>query len=136
MASADNKKNRSGRQSAKGGQASKSSQAARRGSTATASRTAKEKAVKDGKPKGSFGSRWSRSRERARQSTSAKGGQKSERGLRKFLREVRIELHKVTWPTRKDLFQSTLVVLVAVAISGAFIAALDFIFARIAAYFP
>jgi preprotein translocase SecE subunit len=40
------------------------------------------------------------------------------RGLTKFLRDVRIELGKVTWPTRKDLVQSTLVVLVAVGISG------------------
>ena len=125
MASADNRKNKQ----SKGGQ-QKGGQA-RRSSTATASRSTKDKAVKNGK--GGLGSRWSRSRERAKQQTS-KGGQKSERGLRKFLKDVRVELRKVTWPTRKDLFQSTLVVLVAVAISGAFIAALDFIFSRLMNY--
>lgn len=126
MASADNRKNRQ----SKSGQPPKGGQV-RRGGTATASRSAKQdKAVKDGKPKSS---RWARSRERARQS-STKSGQKSERGLRKFLKDVRVELRKVTWPTRKDLFQSTLVVLVAVAVSGAFIAVLDFIFSRLMNY--
>ena len=38
----------------------------------------------------------------------------------KFLRDVRIEMGKVTWPTRKDLVQSTIVVLVAVAIAAAY----------------
>ena len=51
------------------------------------------------------------------QARAAKPGEK--RGLMKFLRDVRIELGKVTWPTRKDLLQSTLVVLVAVAIATA-----------------
>jgi preprotein translocase subunit SecE len=126
VASADNRKNKQSKSGQpKGGQV-------RRGSTATASRSTKQdKAAKDGKPKSA--SRWSRSRDRARQQTKG-GGQKSERGLRKFLKDVRVELRKVTWPTRKDLFQSTLVVLVAVAISGAFIAALDFIFSRLMNY--
>ena len=35
---------------------------------------------------------------------------------------------KVTWPTRKDLMQSTLVVLVAVAIASAYTGILDFAF--------
>ncbi len=52
------------------------------------------------------------------------------RGLMKFLRDVRIELGKVTWPTRKDLIQSTLVVLVAVAIATAYCFGLDTVFAK------
>jgi preprotein translocase subunit SecE len=43
---------------------------------------------------------------------------------------VRIELGKVTWPTRKDLMQSTLVVLVAVAIATVYTFGLDTIFAK------
>jgi len=39
---------------------------------------------------------------------------------------------KVTWPTRKDLAQSTLVVLVAVAIAAAYTSVLDFGFSKIA----
>jgi preprotein translocase SecE subunit len=38
---------------------------------------------------------------------------------------------KVTWPTRRDLAQSTLVVLVAVAIAAAFTAAVDGIFSEL-----
>ena len=48
-----------------------------------------------------------------------------------FLKDVRMEMRKVTWPTRKDLVQSTLVVLVAVAIAGAYTGALDFIFSQV-----
>lgn len=49
----------------------------------------------------------------------------------KFLREVRLELSKVTWPDRDELVQATVAVLVAVAISGAFIFVLDVIFSRL-----
>jgi preprotein translocase subunit SecE len=59
---------------------------------------------------------------------AAKPGEK--RGLMKFLRDVRIELGKVTWPTRKDLIQSTLVVLVAVAIATVYCFGLDTVFAK------
>ncbi len=43
---------------------------------------------------------------------------------------MRIELGKVTWPTRKDLIQSTIVVLVAVGIATAYTGVLDFVFAK------
>ncbi len=66
-----------------------------------------------------------RSRKQAR---PVKSGEK--RGLMKFLRDVRIELGKVTWPTRKDLLQSTLVVLVAVAIATVYTFGLDTVFAK------
>jgi len=42
-----------------------------------------------------------------------------------FLSEVRIELTKVTWPTRKELIQSTGVVIVLVIIAGIYIGAFD-----------
>ena len=58
----------------------------------------------------------------------AKPGEK--RGLMKFLKDVRIEMGKVTWPTRKDLMQSTLVVLVAVAIATVYCFGLDTVFAK------
>ena len=63
-----------------------------------------------------------------KQGRAAKPGEK--RGLMKFLKDVRIELGKVTWPTRKDLMQSTLVVLVAVAIATVYCFGLDTIFAK------
>jgi preprotein translocase subunit SecE len=47
--------------------------------------------------------------------------------LRTFLREVRIEMGKVTWPPRKELLQATGVVIVAVIIAGVYIGVFDFI---------
>jgi preprotein translocase subunit SecE len=51
--------------------------------------------------------------------------------VRTFLREVRIEMGKVTWPPRKEIIKSTGVVIVAVAIAGAFIGLFDFIWTTI-----
>ena len=48
-----------------------------------------------------------------------------------FLREVRIELSKVTWPTRKDTIASTSVVLVIVFLIGAFLGIVDLGLSRI-----
>jgi preprotein translocase subunit SecE len=47
--------------------------------------------------------------------------------LRTFLREVRVEMSKVTWPPRKELITSTGVVLVAVIIAGVYIGVWDFV---------
>ena len=48
-----------------------------------------------------------------------------------FFREVRIEMGKVTWPPRKEVFKSTGVVIIAVAIAGVFIGVFDFIWSLI-----
>jgi preprotein translocase subunit SecE len=45
--------------------------------------------------------------------------------ITQFLREVRIELSKVTWPTRKDTIASTSVVLVIVILIAAFLGIVD-----------
>jgi len=44
----------------------------------------------------------------------------------KYFREVKAELKKVVWPTPKQLFKNTVIVLVSIAIVGAFIALLDY----------
>ena len=46
-------------------------------------------------------------------------------GAKQFLREVRTELKKVTWPSRKDTLSGTAVVLVAVFIIAIFLAIVD-----------
>ncbi len=43
-----------------------------------------------------------------------------------FLREVKTELKKVTWPSRKDTLSGTAVVLVAVIIIAVFLGIVDF----------
>lgn len=45
-----------------------------------------------------------------------------------FLREVRGELRKVAWPTRSEVLNYSIIVLITVVIMGAFVAALDFAF--------
>ena len=48
-----------------------------------------------------------------------------------FLREVRIELKKVTWPSRKQTMGSTAVVLVLVMIISLFLGLVDFGLAKL-----
>ena len=52
-----------------------------------------------------------------------------------FLKEVRVELGKVTWPTREELRESTFVVIVTVLVITVFIGAVDKVFDQIARYF-
>ena len=47
-----------------------------------------------------------------------------------FLRQVVAELRKVIWPTRSELINYTIVVLIFVVIMAAILAAYDFAFAR------
>ncbi|MFP3870851.1 MAG: preprotein translocase subunit SecE [Syntrophobacteria bacterium] len=48
-----------------------------------------------------------------------------------FLREVKVELSKVTWPTRKETIASTSVVLVIVILIAAFLGIVDLGLSRI-----
>ena len=52
---------------------------------------------------------------------------------RDFFREVVVELKKSAWPTRKELVDSSLVVIVTVLILGVFVAGADIIIGRIVA---
>jgi preprotein translocase subunit SecE len=49
-------------------------------------------------------------------------------GPRKFARDVRGELRRVSWPDRDQLRQSTAVVLIIVLVLAVYIAAVDFVF--------
>ena len=76
-----------------------------------------------------------RGRSQQKPQQKAKANKPAEKkGFMKFLRDVRVEMGKVTWPTRKDLAQSTLVVLVAVAIATAYTGVLDFVFEKALAF--
>ena len=46
-------------------------------------------------------------------------------GARNFVGEVQVELKKCTWPTRSELFESTVVVIVAVGILGVVVSVSD-----------
>ena len=51
-------------------------------------------------------------------------------GVRQFLKEVRLELKKVDWPTRKELTSYTIVVLATLSVTTAYVAGLDFVFSK------
>ncbi len=59
------------------------------------------------------------------------GGGAGDRRMIRFFREVRIEMSKVTWPPRPELIQSTIVVLVAVAIAAAYIGVFDLLWSSL-----
>ena len=50
--------------------------------------------------------------------------------VRQFLKEVRGELRKVDWPTRRELATYTTVVLVTVTMMTSLVFALDYVFQR------
>jgi len=52
-----------------------------------------------------------------------------------FLKEARAELGKVTWPTRKELMESTVLVIVSVIAVSIFIGAVDFVFNKLLQWF-
>jgi preprotein translocase subunit SecE len=51
--------------------------------------------------------------------------------IREFCAEVAAELKKSSWPTRKELVDSTIVVMITIGIMGVFVAMADFIFLKI-----
>lgn len=55
--------------------------------------------------------------------------------IKKFFKDVRNELRKVNWPTRKELTVYTGVVLVTVFIVATFVGVVDLVFSRIISFF-
>ncbi len=51
---------------------------------------------------------------------------REKRSRLRFFKEVWLELTKVKWPTREDVVQLTLVVLLTILIVGVYVAILDF----------
>ena len=48
-----------------------------------------------------------------------------------FLREVKVEIKKVTWPTRKEIIASTAVVLLTTIIIASFLGLVDLLLSEI-----
>lgn len=48
-----------------------------------------------------------------------------------YFKEVRSEFKKVSWPSRKQVFNNTVVVLVSIVVSGIAIWVLDFLFSSV-----
>ena len=56
---------------------------------------------------------------------------KKKKGAKGFFKEVKAELKKVTWPTKSQLINNTLVILVFIAVITAVLAVLDVAFAKL-----
>ncbi len=69
--------------------------------------------------------------ENEKQAVQAKKDKNKKPGLfaraGKWLRDMRSELKKVQWPTRKQTVNNTLIVIVCVIVVGVFIALFDFV---------
>lgn len=59
------------------------------------------------------------------------GKKKKRVSTRQFLKEVRQELKKVQWPTRKELTGYTIVVFTSVAVLTTYVFGLDFAFSKL-----
>ena len=56
---------------------------------------------------------------------------KRKKGVKGFFNEVKAELKKVTWPTKSQLVNNTLVILVFIAVITAILAVLDVAFVKL-----
>jgi preprotein translocase subunit SecE len=56
---------------------------------------------------------------------------KQQRGIRRFYRETVGELRKVTWPTRQEATNLTIIVIVVTFGMSAFLGIVDFLFTRL-----
>lgn len=68
--------------------------------------------------------------EQTRQRRPATPERRKRVGTREFLKEVRAELRKVQWPSRKELFSYTIVVVVSVVVLTSYVFALDLFFSK------
>jgi preprotein translocase subunit SecE len=55
--------------------------------------------------------------------------------VRQFLREVRAEMEKVTWPGRQEVQAATIVIIALVILLAVFIGAVDFVVSRVLGLF-
>lgn len=53
------------------------------------------------------------------------------RKLRSFLREVRLEMKKVNWPSRKETIKYTLIIVGVSLTIAAFLGGLDYVFSTL-----
>lgn len=58
-------------------------------------------------------------------SKAKKAPDKKKGGIKKWFKDLRAEFKKVVWPTKKQIFNNTGIVLAAMAVMGVFIWAVD-----------
>ena len=55
--------------------------------------------------------------------------------IRQFLREVRAEMEKVSWPGRQEVQAATIVIIALVVLLAVFIGAVDYVVSRVLGLF-
>jgi preprotein translocase subunit SecE len=73
--------------------------------------------------------------EAARQRRAVTLERKKRSSAKQFLKEVRLELKKVNWPTRQELLAYTMVVLVAVVVLTSLVFGMDLTFSKAVLHF-
>ncbi|MDD5448311.1 MAG: preprotein translocase subunit SecE [Actinomycetota bacterium] len=70
--------------------------------------------------------------ERSKKATAKKKAEKKLPGrILQFLREVRAEMKKVIWPSKEEVVNYTLVVLITVCLAAGFVYLLDLLFSKL-----
>jgi len=54
-----------------------------------------------------------------------------ENRITKYLKEVRAEIRKVTWPSRQEVVRLSTIVVIVMIVMSAFMAIIDFAFSRL-----
>ncbi len=62
---------------------------------------------------------------------STKGRQKKENAIVRYIKETRAELRKVTWPTREEAINLTVIVVAVTAGMAAFLGVVDYLFSKL-----
>jgi len=62
---------------------------------------------------------------------SAQGRQRKENAIVRYLKETRSELRKVTWPSREEAVNLTVIVMAVTTAMAAFLGAVDYLFSRL-----
>jgi len=63
--------------------------------------------------------------------TSAKGRQKKQNAIVRYIKETRAELRKVTWPTREESINLTAIVVGVTAAMAVFLGLIDYLFSKL-----
>jgi len=53
------------------------------------------------------------------------------KGVIEYLKEVKLELTKVTWPKKQQIIKLTLIVFIISAVVGVYVGALDYAFTKL-----
>ncbi|UCC62640.1 MAG: preprotein translocase subunit SecE [Anaerolineae bacterium] len=62
---------------------------------------------------------------------SAKGRKRKENAIVRYLKETRAELRKVTWPSREEAVNLTLIVMAVTTAMAALLGVMDYLFSKL-----